>query len=116
MAQRNPDKFGVECEGTVAHKNRRGPAGYQSSEIERFLVELLVAEDISLNVIRRLVNVPKGLSLNTFKKRFDAEISTGRLRLLVSAISCLHQVAADPKNPHQIDAAIYLTKRYGQRC
>lgn len=115
MAQGNPDKSDLDRVGTVANKNRRGPPGYEPSENERFLVELLVAEDISLSVIRRLVDVPKGLSLNTLKKRFDAEISAGRLKLLVGAISCLRQIAADPKHPHQIDAAIFLIKRYGRR-
>lgn len=76
-------------------------------------MERLVEENVSLEIIRRHVNAPHGLSLNTLKKRFDLEIQVGRARLLATAIASLIRTASDPSNAAGLDAAMELTKRYG---
>lgn len=99
----------------LAHQTRRGPPAYNPTASERLLVERLVEEDVSLEVIRRHVNAPHGLSLNTLKKRFDVDIEVGRARLLAATITNLVQAAADPNNRKGTAAAIELIKRYGAR-
>lgn len=79
------------------------------------MVERLVEENVSLEVIRQYVNAPHGLSLNTLKKRFDLEIQVGRARLLAIALASLIRAASDPNNASGLDAAMELIKRYGVR-
>lgn len=92
---------------------KRGPKPYQPSDIERRIVRMLAAEDVSLQIVRRHVNVPNGLSLNTLKKRFQTEIAEGRITLLREALLRLRHDAVNSPGHNGTLAALYLAKRYG---